>query len=147
MQGESESQGLHGEAGLRRSVVAPAPELRILVVDDEQDVREAVGALLEAFLDHPRIRLASSGSEALRVLRNEGADLILTDFKMPGMNGAQFLSEARRVAPGTRHILLTAFDREALQSLDPKVGTPPIVHKPFEPDHLLEVVDDVMGAA
>ena len=121
-------------------------DLRILVVDDEADVREAVATLLETFLDGPRVRQAASGGEGLRMLRNEGADIILTDFKMPGMNGAQFLDAAKQVAPGTPAIILTAFDREAVDSLGKGSGTP-IVHKPFEPTHLLAVVGDVLADA
>src|SRR5689334_6681770 len=104
---------------------------RILVVDDEPDVREAMASLLETFVDGVHVRQAGSGADGLRALRNEAADLIVTDFKMPGMNGAQFLSEAERIVPGTPHILVTAFDREAIQSMGPGAGDR-IVHKPFE---------------
>ena len=119
-------------------------ELRILVVDDEADVREAVTTLLETFLDNPRVRQAASGGEGLSGLRREGADLILTDFKMPGMNGAEFLDAALKLAPGTPHILVTAFDREALQSLGSGASSTRLVHKPFDPTHLLAVVDEAL---
>jgi CheY-like chemotaxis protein len=125
----------------------PATDLRVLVVDDEADVREAVAALLEAFLDNPKVRQAASGGEGLRLLRSEGADLIVTDFRMPGMNGAQFLDQALQVAPGTPHVVITAFDREAVQSLGRSAATTHIVHKPFEPGHLLDVVDEVLAGA
>ena len=120
------------------------PDLRILVVDDEPDVREAVANLLETFLDHATVVAASSGGEGLDVVRNEAVDLILTDFKMPGMNGAQFLVEARKVQPGVPSIVLTAFDREALQSLGLRTS-PRILHKPFEAQDLLRAVDEVLG--
>jgi CheY-like chemotaxis protein len=125
--------------------VAP-PDLHILVVDDEPDVREAVASLLEAFLDHATVRMAASGGEGLDVVRNEAVDLILTDFKMPGMNGAQFLAQALKMRPGTPSIVLTAFDKEALQSLGAGASRAPILHKPFEAEDLLEAVDEVLGA-
>jgi CheY-like chemotaxis protein len=125
--------------------VAPAA-LRILVVDDEADVREAVADLLHTFLDRPDVRMAASGQEGLDLLRQSGADLILSDFKMPGMNGAEFLDAARHVVPDASAILVTAFDREALQSMAPGHATR-IVHKPFEPSHLLDVVDEVLAGA
>lgn len=121
------------------------PDLRILVVDDEPDVREAMVALLETFLDRVHVRQAASGSEGLRMLRSEGVDLIVTDFKMPGMNGAQFLIEALKLIPGTPHIMVTAFDREAIQQMGTG-SSAPIVHKPFEPTLLLQVVDEVLAA-
>jgi two-component system NtrC family response regulator len=124
--------------------VAP-PDLRILVVDDEPDVREAVASLLEAFLDHVTVFAASSGGEGLAMMRNEAVDLILTDFKMPGMNGAQFLDAALKMKPGTPSIVLTAFDKEALQSLG--LSRPTILHKPFEAQDLLQAVDHVLQAA
>ena len=124
--------------------MAPS-DLRILVVDDEADVREAVADLLEAFLDNPQVRLAASGGEGLHVLRNDAVDLIVTDFKMPGMNGAQFLAEASKLRPGTPHILLTAFDREAVESMGARAT--PMVHKPFEPDQFLDAVDRALAAS
>lgn len=130
-----------GPAHSRR--VAP-PELRILVVDDEPDVREAVASLLEVFLDNPQVRVAASGGEGLSALRGCEVDLIVTDFKMPGMNGGQFLAEADKLCPGTPHILLTAFDREAVQAMGARAD--PIVHKPFEPDQLLQAVDQALAA-
>ena len=117
---------------------------RILVVDDEADVREAVASLLETFLDGARVRQAASGQAGLVALNEEAADLIVTDFKMPGMNGAQFLTEAAKIAPGTPHILVTAFDREAVESLGAQAAVR-IVHKPFEPDLLLGLVQDVLA--
>jgi CheY-like chemotaxis protein len=124
--------------------VAP-PDLTILVVDDESDVREAVANLLETFLDHATVLMAASGGEGLAVVRNEAVDLILTDFRMPGMNGAQFLDAARKVRPGTPSIMLTAFDREALQSMGE--SRPTILHKPFEAEALLDAVDEILGPA
>lgn len=128
--------------------MAPS-DLRILVVDDEPDVREAVANLLETFLEHATVHQASSGGEGLDVVRNEALDLILTDFKMPGMNGAQFLDQALAMRPGTPSIMLTAFDKEALQSLGARGGghPPPILHKPFEAEDLLDAVDEVLDSA
>lgn len=122
-----------------------ASAVRILVVDDEPDVREALATLLETFLDGAEVRQAGSGGEGLRLLRDAGADLILTDFRMPGMDGAQFLAAAAKVAPGTPHILVTAYDKEAVENLG--AGSVPIVHKPFEPTDLLAAVDRALGTA
>lgn len=121
------------------------PSLRILVVDDEPDVREAVASLFETFLQDVTVHQASSGGEGLRLLRNEPVDVIVSDFKMPGMDGVQFLTQAEKIRPGLPRVLVTAFDREAGLSLGAQVGIP-IIHKPFEPGQLLSAIDDVLAA-
>src|SRR4029077_3125340 len=103
-------------------------------------------SLLETFLDGPQVRQAASGGEGLRMLREQPADLIVSDFKMPGMDGVQFLQAAARLVPGTPRILVTAFDREAVLSLGAQQSVP-IVHKPFEPGQLLSILDDVLSGA
>src|SRR5437762_2438151 len=100
------------------SVAAAIPSsLRVLVVDDEADVREAMASLFETFIDNVQVRQAASGGEGLRALRSGPVDVIVSDFKMPGMNGVEFLLEAGKLSPGTAQILVTAFDREAGLSL------------------------------
>jgi CheY-like chemotaxis protein len=123
------------------------PGSRILVVDDEQDLREAVKELLEAYLDGARVRTAESGKAALAILDREDIDLIVTDFKMPGMNGVQFLREASKVAPDVPHVLVTAFDREALAALGSDAQGERIVQKPFEPQALVHMVEEALSPA
>jgi CheY-like chemotaxis protein len=120
------------------------PRLRVLVVDDEADVREAMASLLETFVENVQVTQAASGGEGLRMLRNSEVDVIVSDFRMPGMNGVEFLHEADKLQPGTPQILVTAFDREAGLSLGMQRGIP-IVHKPFEPDQLLSALEGVLA--
>jgi two-component system response regulator FlrC len=131
---------------MERPMMAPPASLRILIVDDEPDVREAVASLFETFLEDVTVHQASSGGEGLRLLRNEQVDVIVSDFKMPGMDGVQFLTQAEKLYPGMPRVLVTAFDREAVLSLGAEAGIP-IVHKPFEPTQLLSALDDVLAAA
>jgi len=81
----------------------------ILVVDDEEDIRDSVKELLEASLPDVQVRTAEWGPSALKILRSETIDLIMTDYKMPAMNGLEFLAEARGVVANVPRILMTAF--------------------------------------
>jgi response regulator RpfG family c-di-GMP phosphodiesterase len=113
----------------------------ILLVDDEPDILESLAALLERAQQGIRVRTASSGAAALDVLRSETVDLILTDDKMPGMNGLEFLEEAAHIAPGTPRILITAFpDLDVAIRAINEAGIENFVTKPFESAVVLEHV-------
>ena len=113
----------------------------ILVVDDESDIRDAVKDVLESALDGTTVYTAASGTAALTVLQNSKVDLIVTDYKMPGMNGVQFLTAAEKVTPGIHHILVTAFDRDLVQDLGSRAAGERILQKPLDPERLIREVE------
>lgn len=88
--------------------------LSILVVDDELTVRRALGRTLERA--GYRVREAASGATALQALREEPADVLITDLYMPGMDGAQLLHAARALQPGLRLFAMSG-DSHALEHL------------------------------
>lgn len=99
-----------GNNGWTSGVVPDAGgPLTILVVDDEADIAEAVAAVIHA--DHPDLEVvtAASGAEGLECLRQRAVALIITDFRMPAMDGLEFLEMARIIAPGTSRMMMTAF--------------------------------------
>lgn len=112
---------------------------RILVVDDEPDVGVALKDLLETSYG-ATVTWCSSGREALGLLAGTRFDLMVTDYKMPGMNGVQLIDAARIVAPGLRHILITAFDRELVTNLARRGLHEEILRKPLEPEVILDRV-------
>jgi CheY-like chemotaxis protein len=78
----------------------------ILVVDDE----EAVRYVFERYLDRAgyRVSTAAGGAEALERHRLDRADLVITDFKMPGMNGEELLRRLRGLDPGLPAMMISA---------------------------------------
>ncbi|MBF0495989.1 MAG: sigma-54-dependent Fis family transcriptional regulator [Deltaproteobacteria bacterium] len=79
----------------------------ILVVDDEKNYLINLEALLSEESDY-EILTAESGVQALQVLKEHEVDLVITDLKMPGMDGLQLLEEAKKMMPGLPVIVLTA---------------------------------------
>ncbi len=78
---------------------------KVLLVDDEKNILEAYKRNLR---DHFEVTTAGSGEEALKILANGDVfPVIVTDYKMPGMNGVQLLEAARDVSPDTVQIMLT----------------------------------------
>jgi len=88
----------------------------ILVVDDE----EAVGYVFERYLSIKgyRVSVAYSGEQALDAFRADAPDVVITDFKMPGMNGDELLRRLRALQPGLPAVLISANPIEVGPTLD-----------------------------
>lgn len=125
-----------------------APEPRppsILIVDDEPDILESLGDLFTAAIAGVKVLTAASGDAGLKHLEAGAVDLIVSDFKMPGMNGLQFLEKARAMAPTVPRIMMTAFpDLDIAVSAinDARIET--FFSKPLDPDKVLAVVQGIL---
>jgi len=126
---------------------ARAAAARILVVDDEPDVAGLMAETLT--LDGHRIDVAGSGREALERLETERYDLLLSDLRMPDLDGAALFRHLRDRDPAMlgRLVLLTGDILRgglAAEALDAGI---PVVEKPFEPTRLRAVVAERLEAA
>ena len=89
------------------------PARTILLVDDEPDILEALGELLKLEIEGSEIQLAKDGPTGLEMIAAGKPDLIVSDFRMPGMNGVEFLSQVKDRFGTIPAIMLTAFpDRQ-----------------------------------
>jgi response regulator RpfG family c-di-GMP phosphodiesterase len=79
----------------------------ILCVDDEPKMLSALNRLFR--LDRYNVLLADSAARALQILEQLPVDLVISDMRMPGMDGARFLAETARRWPDTMRILLTGY--------------------------------------
>lgn len=79
----------------------------LLLVDDEANILKSLTRLFRPC--GYKIHMAENGEDALQILRDEPIDLILSDMRMPNMNGAEFLARAAKRWPGTMRILLTGY--------------------------------------
>ncbi|HUY33402.1 MAG TPA: response regulator [Pirellulales bacterium] len=119
----------------------------ILVVDDHPTSRKFLVTLL-GYMGH-RLVEASDGSEALELVRRDRPDLAIVDVVMPNMNGYEFASQvpSEPNLAATPIILHSAVYREhEVQPLAIACGVPYVLSMPAEPDKILRIVSEVLGA-
>jgi len=123
------------EDGIR---VAAHPGAEILIVDDDADVRNFLAGTLESL--GYRVKAAESGDEGLRLLAQHEPDMMLVDYAMPGLNGADVARAARDRCPRLPIVFVTGYaDTEALKdAIGPDA---PMLHKPFGARELASAVD------
>lgn len=133
------------EGGPTSEGLAPKRTQRILIVDDEEDILSSLKTLFEVSLPNTEIETAPDGPTGLEKLRSAQFDLILTDYKMPGMNGLDFLTKAREVAPDTPAILITAFPdlNIAVKAIN-EAGIENFITKPLQPEKVVDTIKEVL---
>lgn len=115
----------------------------ILLVDDEQGFLDVMARRLQR--RGIQVCLASSGPEALTAVCRECFDVVVTDLKMPGMDGLSLLDHLQKTAPTLPVVLLTghAGEDEAAEAL--RRGAMAYLHKPCDLETLLEKVHEVLN--
>src|SRR6266851_4004661 len=110
----------------------------LLIVDDELSMRQFLTHLFQR--DGHTIRTAENGRRAMELLRQQPADVVISDVKMPDMGGIELLRAARELQPNIEIIMMTAFSNEGAAQEAFLLGAFDFVHKPFDNDFLKEKV-------
>ena len=118
--------------------------VKTLAVDDDAEVLRTIKRILER-RGHEVFAFESARS-ALEHLKAEPVDLILTDLKMPEMDGIQFLSRAKALRPNVPVILITGFATIETAVSAIKWGAFDYVRKPFEVKKIYEVIERALGS-
>ncbi len=126
-------------------MTAPAlPQRRILVVDDEPLVCDAVKMMLD--FDGHVVKTARSGRDALAMLEKDQFDVVITDFEMPGMKGDELAVAIKARAPKQAVVMITAYAEMLKASGNPLTGVDHVVSKPFLLENLREAIAKVAPA-
>lgn len=118
----------------------------VLIVDDEEDIRDSLRELLQIALPGYDVVAVESGNAGLALLKGRRVNLIITDYKMPELNGLEFLAEAKKLAPNVPSILVTAFpDLDLAVRAINEARIENFVTKPIEPTKVIDVVKGVLS--
>lgn len=120
------------------------PKIRTVVVDDDAEVLKTFKKILER--KGHRVYAFESARAALEHLGKETADLILTDLKMPEMDGIQFLTQAKILRPHVPVIMTTGFAAIDTAVSAIKLGAFDYLKKPFELKKIYDVIDRALAA-
>ena len=116
---------------------------RVLVVDDEASIRDLLAKTLA--LAEYDVDLAFDGRTALDRLRTTPYDLLITDLKMPGVDGLTVIREARRLKTDLPVIIITGFSSEASAIEAVNLGVSGYLTKPFRVPRVLAVAAKALG--
>lgn len=113
--------------------------IRLVIADDEPITRTGLSQLDWQHEGFTLAGVAANGLEALELIREASPDLLLTDIRMPGLDGLQLMSTIQGEKPGLKVIFITAYHQMdyALKAID--MGAVGFVLKPTDPDEILEV--------
>jgi two-component system, NtrC family, response regulator len=114
----------------------------VVVADDEESARISLGQILRE--DGYQVSLAADGNEALRLVAAEQPDVLLTDLKMPGMDGQELLSRVRQGYPEVAVVIMTAHGtiRSAVEAL--RQGAEDYLTKPVDVEEVEYLLDQVL---
>jgi two-component system response regulator PilR (NtrC family) len=113
---------------------------KILVVDDEQSIRDFLAIMLKKE-GHEAVT-AGNGVDALKAVQTEIFDLVITDVKMPGTDGIEVLKTIKDISPETVVIMITAFAAAETAVEAMKLGAYDYIVKPFKVDELKIIINN-----
>ena len=114
----------------------------LLIVDDEQGIRQLLSLIFKR--GGHEVRAAENGRKALEMLREEEADLIISDVRMPDIDGIELLRASRELSPDVGVVLMTAFATVETAREAFKLGADDFIQKPFDVDELKVIVAKVL---
>jgi len=108
---------------------AKLKSMKILLIDDDEWIRDSLRIFFEA--EGCQIVAFETAEEAMEALHCQDYDIIITDYKLPGMNGVEFFKQIQNSHPETIKILITAYKGEVVVNEAKKAGVQHLIAKPF----------------
>ena len=122
--------------------------MKILIVDDESGTRNALKTGLISF--GYQVLAAVDAPEALKIIESsinmvEPVEIMVTDLRMPGMNGLELIRSAKKMSPGLAAILMTAYGDDHIRDEVTNLGRCRYIDKPFVPGTLLNIIEEIVA--
>ena len=118
-------------------------KMRILIVDDDEWIRDSLSLFFEAEGCH--LLALETAEEGMAALKQQGYDIIITDYRLPGMDGLIFLEQIQKLCPNALKILITAYKSPEVIFKANRVGIHGFIDKPFTSETLEGVLSKLIA--
>lgn len=118
---------------------------RLLVVEDDEEIRAALVTIFQLYLPDVQVEAAHDGVQGLAACQAALPDMIITDCRMPAMDGLEMLERLGARREQVPVIMVTAYVDETTRQAAQRLGVRMFIAKPFEIDELLANVEIVLG--
>lgn len=116
--------------------------MKVLLVEDDQWVRDSLRRFFAN--ENCALMVVETGEDGLEIIKGNDCDIIITDYRLPGMDGLEFLKRAQRINVPFKKILLTAYMTEPVISEAFRLGVHEFIEKPFTMEDLEEALVRVL---
>ncbi len=118
---------------------------KVLIVDDEETLTWSMAKSLSKDRDKYEVIIANNGKEAINILKKNKVDLVISDIRMPDINGLDLLVKIRKEYPEIKVIIMTAYGSSDVQKEANRRGSIHYVEKPFEISDIRKIIVDLIG--
>ena len=121
-------------------------EMKILIIDDDEWIRDSFSIFFEA--EGCRVLALETAEEGIAAIKDQAFDLIIVDYKLPGLDGLEFLKRIHNTQQNAIKVMITAYRNDSVISEAKKLKVQGFIEKPFTSDtimaslaHLIKVRD------
>jgi len=118
---------------------------KVLIVDDEETLTWSMAKSLSKDRDKYEVMIANNGKEAFQLLKTNKIDLVISDIRMPDINGLDLLVMIKKEFPETKVIIMTAYGSADVQKEANQRGSLFYIEKPFEISDIRKIIIDLIG--
>ncbi len=118
-----------GHCKLKMDIFNRIKNMKILLVDDDEWIRDSLSLFFEA--EGCNLLTFETAEEAIESVRKHAYDIVISDYKLPGMDGLEFLRRVKEKQPNAFEILITAYANREICEEAKMVGVRDIIPKPF----------------
>jgi DNA-binding NtrC family response regulator len=104
-------------------------EMKMLLIDDDEWIRDSLSIFFEG--EGCQIKALETAEEGLEALKKQSYDIIIVDYRLPGMDGLDFLKRIKDTTPSVMKILITAYGSENVVTDAKQMGIQDLIEKPF----------------